>query len=166
MKKVLIMSAALILGGIFLVVFSNTTAAMDNSGKFGLTLGLSGGSSIGGIYYLNNNWELQPSISYDKDSGVDRSNLGFGIGVYRCIKLTKDNNMELYLGPKIVQDKISNNRQTTTSTSIAAVFGVQYMFKESIGILGDVSLEDYSISGDDGDDLYTTQSGLRVVFLF
>ena len=166
MKKVLIMSAALILGGVLLVVFSNATAAMDDTGKFGLTLGLSGDSSIGGIYYLNNNWELQPSISFDSNSGSDSSNLGLGVGIFRRIKLTKDSNMELYLGPRIVLDKIRDNGQSTTLTSIAAVFGVQYMFKESIGILGDVSLEDHSTSRADGDEVYTAQSGIRLVFLF
>ena len=166
MKKVLIMSAALILGGVLLVVFSNATAAMDDTGKFGLTLGLSGDSSIGGIYYLNNNWELQPSISFDSNSGSDSSNLGLGVGIFRRIKLTKDSNMELYLGPEIDLGKISSNGQSTTSTSIAAVLGVQYMFKENVGILGDVRLGDYSTSGADGDEVSTSQSGLRVVFLF
>lgn len=184
MKKLitsfLIVSSSIIM----LLIYSNITMAKDFDAKDkALTLGISGSSTLGGVYYLNDNFSINPSISYSRQdtAGAITESYSLGTGFFYHFKLSE--NVDFFTGPIIAYNYSSQDytdhtsTQETESTSLTGALGIQYMFNHNLGISGLIGLKysqgkicyetgGYTDSTESTETFGTIQSQISIVYYF
>lgn len=176
MKKITNISLIVTILLLLLVSTSMITLAKDfKAGDKAFTYDLNGNGSndLGGIFFLNDHFSINPSIYIDNTYSPTTNYTTYILssGFYYHYKASEI--IDIFAGPRISYYNITlsnNNNSIGTSssqTSISGVLGFQYFINNNFGITSYVGIEYSKCTNSIIDSsLGTFQNGLGLVFYF